>query len=99
MKCQLRPRSCKLRRLFRGLLVPVLPDVGDPQRRQPPDVLRRMELGDDDQARRRRLPARGGHGGVDPAADGREVRLQLGQTGAFQRVRSVLRFSPGAVTG
>ena len=26
---------------FRGLLVPVFPDVGDAQRRQPPDVLRR----------------------------------------------------------
>ena len=44
--------------LVRGLLVPVFPDVGDAQGGQPPDVLGRVELGDDDQPRGRVLPPR-----------------------------------------
>ena len=63
----------ELRRLLRGFLVPVLPDVRDAERGEPPDVLGRVEFGDHDQPRRPILPAGGGDGAVDPLAGRRRA--------------------------
>ncbi len=49
MKCQRSPRSAHSAALACGLLVPVLPDVGDPEVGQDPHVRGREELRDHDQ--------------------------------------------------
>ena len=71
----------ELRRLFRGLLVPVLPDVGDAECGEPPDILGGVELGDHDQPRRPLRTSGRGNGVVDPLPDGGEPLPELFQPG------------------
>ena len=59
-------------RLVRRFLVPVFADVGDAQGGKPPDVRGGVELGDDNQLRRRVLPPGGRDGAIDALPDGGE---------------------------
>ena len=80
MKCQRSSRP-PVRRLLRGLLVPVLPHIRDAQGGEPPDVLGRVEFGDHDQLRRRFRPAGCCRGAADPFPDGGEPLPELFQPG------------------
>ncbi len=63
--------------LGRGLLVPVLADVGDTERREPPDVRGRVELGDHDERRRAAGAAARLDGQGDPLPDRGEPLCEL----------------------
>ncbi len=80
----------KLSCLAGRFLVPVLADVGDAQRCQDPDVLRRMKLRDHNQLGRPVLPARGRRGRVYPAPDSGQVVAEPGLPVRVRRVRSRL---------
>ena len=80
--------------LLRGLLVPVLPDVRDAERGEPPDVVGGMKFGDHDQFGRPFRPAGCCNGTVDALPDGGEPLPELLQPGIGLPVRGLLLCHP-----